>query len=395
MKILCISEHYFPRVGGTVNYVYETCSALAQKGVEIELVVPGPQPERLNADLAYRVVWLDANYPDTGEPTRTQRYKFCTEAQRLIDERLESRAVDAVHVLFGLFLMEVVNTESIKRAGVKSIVTVHNLPPMECSRSWDGDTLVNRLCDSLRLQAVKTKNRFRLRRNDFSVYVTPSEQVKDELSLVLPGARIKAIGHGTTSVMIERMKPPATRRSDPGGVVQMFTAGGWAPHKRQHLIPQIATILRQNGMKFVWTIAGPSSRVPYYREMVENEVARLGLGSSIRTFGAVPAEALAGFYDEAHLYIQPSTEEGFCLTALDAAAVGLPVIGSPAGALPEICAASGGLLFPSQSNEIAEGILHFVREQLWTDTPNDRAKAVRSRFSWSHAADNLMSIYSE
>lgn len=44
MKVVVVSEHYYPRVGGTVNYVSETLSALVSEGVDVELWVPGPAP---------------------------------------------------------------------------------------------------------------------------------------------------------------------------------------------------------------------------------------------------------------------------------------------------------------------------------------------------------------
>lgn len=394
MKVLCFSEHFIPRVGGTVNYVHETCTALSERGVNVELAVPGPQVAGLEEKLNYRVTWLDADYPAMGDPTRNQRYAFCSKAQQLVKDRLENSSIDVVHVLFGLFLMEVLDTKAIKRAGVKSVVTVHNVPPLECSLSWDGAAWNHRMLNSLRLQAVKAKNRFRLRRNHFSIYVTPSQQVRKELSHVLPTARVEVIGHGTTSMILDHMNPPMTRRAGLNEVVHLFTAGGWAPHKRQHLIPKTAAILRDKGMKFVWTVAGPSSRVPGYREAVEKEISLYGLGASIQTLGAVTDVELASFYDWAHLYVQPSTEEGFCLTALDAAAVGLPVIASPAGALPEICEASCGCVFPSLAVDLAEGIFNYVKNQMWPNAPLECAKIIKTRFSWARAATNLIDLYS-
>jgi glycosyltransferase involved in cell wall biosynthesis len=393
MRVLCLSEHYLPRVGGTVNYVLETCSALAGLGVDVELAVPGPAPASAPNDRNYRVTWLDAGFPERGEPTRAQRYRFCSEADHLVSGRIREGAVNAVHVLFGLFLMEVLDTEAIGRAGARSVATVHNLPPMECARSWDGDRAGRRISEALRLRIVRSKNRRRLRRNPFSAYVTPSRQVKDALAPILPGRLIEVIGHGASADLLSRMRPPSTRRP-PGGRLTLLTAGGWAPHKRQHLIPHVGRSLAHHGMSFSWTVAGPAGRVPGYREAVEARVRAAGLGASIRTLGAVPIDELARLYDAAHLYVQPSTEEGFCLTALDAAAAGLPVIASPAGALPEICRISGGLLTPSRPDTLAAAIRRFVHEDMWPAAAAEHSDRARSRFSWNDAALRLTALYS-
>jgi len=90
--------------------------------------------------------------------------------------------------------------------------------------------------------------------------------------------------------------------------------------------------------------------------------------------------------------VQPSVEEGFCITALDAAAAGLPVIASPAGALARIAEVSGGTLVDSATGPLARAIADFVLEDRWADA-TAQAQAVRSTFSWDAAARALMERY--
>jgi glycosyltransferase involved in cell wall biosynthesis len=217
--------------------------------------------------------------------------------------------------------------------------------------------------------------------------------VRVALAPLLPDRPIEVIGHGVSGNLPALSLVPSTRRPAPGEAVSLLTAGGWAPHKRQHLVPQVGRLLADSGLAFTWTVAGPAGRVPGYREAVEADVQAASLSRSIRTLGAVSDNELARLYDRAHLYVQPSTEEGFCLTALDAAAAGLPVIGSPAGALPEICASSGGILVPSEPEAISRAILRFVHGDLWPPDPLGRAAQVRSDYSWAAAADRLADLY--
>jgi glycosyltransferase involved in cell wall biosynthesis len=106
----------------------------------------------------------------------------------------------------------------------------------------------------------------------------------------------------------------------------------------------------------------------------------------------VPFTDLAQLYDAAHLYVQPSVEEGFCITALDAAAAGLPVIASPAGALARIAEVSGGTLVDSEPGMLAQAVADFVLENRWADV-TAQAQAVRNAFSWDAAARALMERY--
>lgn len=394
MKVLAVSEHYFPRVGGTVNYVHETLCALTALGVDAELLVPGPESKGWlpagTASPPYRVRWLDAGYPAKGDPTREQRYRFCYAVDAEVRGRLDdAERPDVMHVLFGLFVMEVLDTELLRRAGLASVATVHNVPPMECRQTAHTATLFTRLKEVLRLQLVSAKNRARLRSHAYDSYIVPSNQVAGLLRPIV-GESIDVIGHGPTSDLQGLMSPPTNRI--PRGKVNLLTAAGYAPHKRQHIIPETATCLANHGVDFRWDVVGPSGRVPGYFDAIENDIRLRGLQDKVTLRHAVPLIDLAELYDRANIYVQPSIEEGFCLTALDAAVAGIPVIGCAAGALPDITVASGGTLVPSEPEPLAKAIAAFISGRAWRD-PSASLAELNGRFSWSAAAACLVENY--
>lgn len=394
MKLLAISEHYFPRVGGTVNYVHETLSALTGLGIDSELLVPGPAPENWKphgmAEPPYTVTWVDAGYPAKGDPNREARYAFCRQVDNIALERTRTPGgADVLHVLFGLFVMEVLDTAQLRAAGLPCVATVHNVPPMECRQTAHNAPLQARLMEELRLKAVGFKNRARLRAHRYDGLVVPSAQVRGFLDKVVRDP-ITVIGHGLTTDLQAQMSPPRTRK--PEGTVRLLTVGGYAPHKRQHIIPETAQRLAKSGIDFVWEIAGPAGRVSGYYDGIRDQIARLGLDDRVIARAAVPFEELGALYDRANLYVQPSIEEGFCLTALDAAAVGLPVIASPAGALADIVDASGGALVASEPAALSDAIATFVRNDSWQDS-EQVSEGVRGRFSWDRAAADLHANY--
>ncbi|HCQ66714.1 MAG TPA: hypothetical protein DIU07_16895 [Rhodobacteraceae bacterium] len=395
MKLLAISEHYFPRVGGTVNYVHETLCALSDLGIEAELMVPGPRPKDWRpkgmSPPPYRVHWVDAGYPATGDPSREQRYDFCRKVDALALERTQGPdRPDLLHVVFGLFVMEQLDTARLQAAGLPCVATVHNVPPMECRLVPDTAPLPARVRETLRLKAVAMKNATRLKKHTYDLYVVPSEQVRSLLEPLI-AQPVAVIGHGRTNDLHALMDPPASRRPH-NNPVRLLTVGGYAPHKRQHLIPEVATRMRSAGLVFEWDVVGPAGRISGYHDSVASAVTHAGLSAVVRMRTAVPFAELAELYDAAHLYVQPSIEEGFCITALDAAAAGLPVIASPAGALGEIAEASGGALVASAAAPLADAIEGFVRADRWGD-PAATAPAVRARFSWQAAAQTLRPRY--
>lgn len=107
---------------------------------------------------------------------------------------------------------------------------------------------------------------------------------------------------------------------------------GW---KGQRQLIEAAALLRQRGLSdAVFILAGdPQGRENYVRELDEM-VARLGLGSVVRRVGHVtdmPAAYLA-----ANIVTVPSIEpEAFGRIAVEAQAMGTPVIVSNLGAVPE------------------------------------------------------------
>lgn len=394
MKLLAISEHYFPRVGGTVNYVHETLCALSAEGVEVELLVPGPAIDNwLPSGMPnppYKICWVDAGYPAKGDPSREQRYHFCQLVDALAADRLAGPdRPDILHVLFGMFVMEVLDTEPLRQGGLPCLATVHNVPPMECRQVAHNASLPARMREAMRLHVVTLKNRSRLRKHDYDLYVVPSQQVSGLLSPVV-GGQLEVIGHGLTSDLQELMCPSVTRR--PSGTVRLLTVGGYAPHKCQHIIPEAAARLRDAGINFVWEVAGPSGRVPGYHDSISRDIAERDLEDRVILHDALPFPDLAKLYDRANIYVQPSVEEGFCLTALDAAAAGLPVIGCRAGALPDIIEVSNGLLVEKGAKSLAEAIARFVQEGRWQDALK-QSEQVKKRFSWNGAAEDLLMHY--
>lgn len=394
MRLLAVSEHYYPRIGGTVNYVHETLCALTEIGVEAELVVPGPAPESWlpqGMDTPpYTVTWVEAGYPAKGDPSRDQRYDFCRQVNNMAhNQASRAEGPDVLHLLFGLFTMEILETERLRAAGLPCLSTVHNVPPMECRQAAPNSPLLARSKEALRLKAVSMKNRTRLRKHRYDVHVVPSKQVKGVLAPIVKDPVI-VISHGPTSDLQALMTPPASRRPD--GPVRLLTVGGYAPHKRQHLIPETAELLRNAGVNFIWEMAGPAGRVRGYFDDIQSDVKARRLEERVILHEAVPFQDLSVFYDRANIYVQPSIEEGFCLTGLDAAAAGLPVIGCRAGALPAITAASGGALVSSAPKPLAAAIDRFVRDDRWRD-PAGQIAHVEANFSWARAASELLIQY--
>jgi glycosyltransferase involved in cell wall biosynthesis len=92
--------------------------------------------------------------------------------------------------------------------------------------------------------------------------------------------------------------------------------------------------------------------------------------------------------------VVPSTYEGFGLPALEAMAVGTPVIAAACGALPEVCG-SGAVLVEPTSEALAAGILDVLAGGERIKRMRDAGRARARRFTWKEAARRTLAVYEE
>lgn len=393
MNVLLITEHYFPKVGGTVSYVENTAINLAKKGINVFLLVPSigklgeisvinhseQNLSLLNLGVTDRSLHFDAR----------ERSYLCNWIHNNVTEITTQYNIQIVHLLFGLFIAEALNTAMLKKMGIKTFNTIHNVPPFECSNSWKGDHLLRYYKDVFRKIGVKLINKRRIIKNKFDIYITPSQIVKETLSSYVPETKIKVIGHGGAEYFPNITKQPFTN-----GVINLLTVGGLVPHKNQHLIPQIAAHLINKGIKFKWDIVGPIRNQRYFNS-IKNEISELGLEEFVFIRQFVNNVELDSFYKKSNLYIQLSSEEGFCMTVLDAIAYKTPVLATPAGAIPEMLDLVDGTLIENNPSSLKTIITHYIKivDSL---TINDAFLLdFKKKYTWSNATEQLIQIYNE
>lgn len=399
MNLIFLSEHFDPITGGTTTYVKETCAAVGQLVNSLQLWVPSDLPagERsIHNQGHYTVVKIGIGVDIQKNFLRSKRYLFC----ELVNEYLRSsqEELSGVHVLYGLFLAEKLDIAHLRFRGARVGLTVHNVPPLECGISWREDSFFHYRLDRLRLWGVRWYNRRRLVRSLFDYYVVPSNPVKQLLSKWIPENKIRVIGHGFSTSVREASLKRRSSSQEEKKILRILTVGGIVPHKNQHLIPQVGVLLRSWGIEYRWTIVGPSRNQRYDR-FVRRQIEHFDQGDRIRVLGTVSQEELWENYQEADIYVQPSAEEGFCMTALDAALFCLPIVGTPVGAIPELIDRSGkGILTELHVPSIAESIRHWHSMNLSSakERQDDNLRDdLIGLFSWEKSAGKLLKCLME
>lgn len=393
MNVLLISEHYFPKIGGTVSYVENTAVNLAKKGIKVHLLVPDAgEIGKIQTDYSHpedNLILLKLGVTiNSIEFNPVERKNLCNWIKDNIVELTRQYDIKVVHLLFGLFIANILDTKTLKENGIKTFNTIHNIPPFECSNSWKDDAFHRYMKDEIRKIGVRLVNKRRIKNNDFDYYIVPSSGVKHDLSKYINPSKTYIIGHGGAEYIIRNGEDASRSNTQ----IKILTVGGVIPHKKQHLIPEIAKYLKKDGIEFKWDIVGPIRNQRYYN-YVKNLIKEENVQNNVIIHNNVSNDALRSFYQNASIYIQLSSEEGFCMTVLDAIAYGLPVMGTPAGAIPEMLEMVEGTIIENNLNTLKKIITHYIRIKDNLKTDSDKLELFSNTYTWENAANQLISLY--
>lgn len=128
------------------------------------------------------------------------------------------------------------------------------------------------------------------------------------------------------------------------------------------------------------------------RPAAEEEARTLGVGNSVFFLGKI--ETVAPLLASADVFLLPTSSESFGLSALEAIASGVPVVGTDSGGLPEVVTNGvTGLLYPvGDVDSMAAGVLSIITDpSRQADMGAAGEDDARKRF----ALDTVVSQYEE
>jgi alpha-1,3-rhamnosyl/mannosyltransferase len=122
-------------------------------------------------------------------------------------------------------------------------------------------------------------------------------------------------------------------------------------------------------------------------------IGRPPLLGTVRHTGYVPDESRRAVYEGARLLVHPSFEEGFGMTILEAMSLGVPVVASDRGSLPEVLGGAGLLVDPDRPADIAHAIGRLLCEDGLAESCAARGTARAQAFRWEDTADRVYDAY--
>jgi glycosyltransferase involved in cell wall biosynthesis len=128
-------------------------------------------------------------------------------------------------------------------------------------------------------------------------------------------------------------------------------------------------------------------------EALLTPVATPPLKGRVRVLGYVSDADRQRLYREASMLVLPSFDEGFGLPALEAMTIGLPVIASRRGSLPEVVGDAALLVEPDDHAGLAAAITTVLSDAALRTRMVEAGLRRASEYSWGAGTDRLYAAY--
>jgi glycosyltransferase involved in cell wall biosynthesis len=223
-----------------------------------------------------------------------------------------------------------------------------------------------------------------IRRADRIICV--SESTRRDLHEFFPDCRapVEVIPHGPSLACFEAVEPASRERP------YFLYVGSRSFYKNFPLAVQAVAELRRRGVEADLVVAGPR-----FSSREEQLIKEQGCSDSVEILENPDDETLSRFYRGAVALLYPSLYEGFGLPALEAMAMGTPVLALQTSSLPEVVG-SGGVLLPVEE-ATRENLASVLEQLLMHPAQRERLSAAARKqaanFDWNRSAEATWKVY--
>ena len=172
----------------------------------------------------------------------------------------------------------------------------------------------------------------------------------------------------------------------PGTPLAVATGALERPKDHATLVRAAALTLGRSDLH--WAIAGEGR----LRADLERLIDELGLRRRVHLLGEVPDAAR--LVAAANLFVMSSIEEGLGTAVLDAMALGVPVVGTRAGGIPEMLeGGAGSLVPPGDPQALADAVLGLLDDPGAREAQVARAREGVRRYGDERMAAGVLQVY--
>ncbi|MFX1295644.1 MAG: glycosyltransferase family 4 protein [Promethearchaeota archaeon] len=387
MRICIVSEHYFPKLGGTTTHTHEITKNLAKiDPSNLIYLITSSEQEYKN-----RIKQKNIKCEFIQIPKFLQRENFISVflSLKLLKICLKEK-IDIIHVTYGFFSI-IFATIIAKLLRIKVIFTIQNVPPEEHSKSK------NKFFQNIYHKIVKIFGYFVLNL-PFNKLICVSKQTA--CLAKCRGVKINKITiipNGISDIFFEKLNKETIRSKFKiqKNEIILLNVAGIISHKGQEFLIKAFSKINQIIPNSTLFLIGPIRDNKYFLKL-KNSIEFQQNSKKIYFLGGKKYFHLPEYYKMADIYVQPSLQEGFCISILEAMASSLPVIGTNVGVIPEIIGSNerGILIKILNLTNLETQILKLIKnENLRTKYAESGAIFAKTYFLWKNIAKKTKNLY--
>lgn len=371
MKVLMVTERWFPSVGGGEYHIFHLVRGLLRHGIEVDLVsrdlIGSVTPEGSDGAEGFRVLRLP---PRSLFENPVGRALY---PPLLIREapRLGPHDLIHVHCPLGSFPATYLS----RRRRVPLVRTLHGV----YAGRWKA--MLGRTPRAAAYSALEALS-LSLR---YDAIITVDKQALSLLSG--HGGRVLWIPNG---VDVEAFNSCESKSSD---TFTFLFVGRLVAQKGVDDLLRACSLLQRRGHKFQLLLVGRGPEEEGLRRLT----GALGL-RNVRFVGSVDEDQLTGLYLSSQALVLPSLWEGLPLTLLEAWAARLPVIATRVGGVPDVALDGRNALLvpPRDPHTLAEAMERVLRDVgLGRRLGVEGRRLVEERFTWNRTVRETRRVYEE
>lgn len=224
--------------------------------------------------------------------------------------------------------------------------------------------------------------------------IAVSENTKSDLlkEINISSNKVKVIHEGIALSSSPVAQYPSGKILEKYGLQEkkyILFIGSLQPRKNLPALVEAFKIFSQSNQGYKLVISGGKG---WMSEAISQAVVRCGLEDRVVFTGRISEEVKGTLLSQAAIYVQPSITEGFGLPVLEAMQMGVPVVVSSGGALPEVVGSSG--LVVKLGEDFARSLANVL-----TTIIHDKAKTAKmvsngykrvSELTWVKAAKETL-----
>jgi glycosyltransferase involved in cell wall biosynthesis len=164
--------------------------------------------------------------------------------------------------------------------------------------------------------------------------------------------------------------------------------GALTPEKDQQTLIAAAELLVRDLPGLHWVVVGDGP----LGQKLSSQIAHLGLQERVHLLsGEADPHLLVG---DADVFVLSSTSEGLGSSALAAMALGVPVVATRVGGIPDLLGTGGGLLVPPRNPPaLAAAVRRVLTDAELRQDLTQKARQQAARFSVGAMAERVLSVY--